>query len=53
MELIKKQFSYVPQSNKFKSDYFELCSPLLATKIEGICCTTWVVIDYNWRFIIF
>lgn len=30
---------------------FELCSPLLATKIEGICCTIWVVIDYNWRIL--
>lgn len=53
MELIKIKFPFITQSNKFKSDYFELCSPLLATKIEGICCTTWVVIVYNWRFLIF
>ena len=31
--------------------FFELCSPLLATKIEGIYCTIWVVIDYNWRIL--
>ena len=28
-----------------------LCSLLLITKIEGTCCTTWVVIEYNWRFL--
>lgn len=30
-----------------KSDYFGLCSPLLATKIEDICCTSRVVTDYT------
>lgn len=39
--------TYRTQSNKFKSDYFGLCSPLLATKIEDICCTSRVVTDYT------
>lgn len=43
----EKQFTYRTQSNKFKSDYFGLCSPLLATKIEDICCTTRLLTDYT------